>query len=242
MLGSRERLVGRAGEHVGALVERVLELSARDEAHHMCAVVPDVAAGFLERVLQVPQRRREQEDTLPERGDLRLHEPEQLRRPVDVDVHPLDVEGIVHVVHPAHPRGPELRGADVGPVAQGHGRHDVPRFEEGKVHGHVRDRAADEPRVHVPHAEDLFRQGDDAVLDLVDERVPLVVPFVRQAFRVSVAEVRHEHLPGHRADHVLRGDHGEGLREPGVMAVHLFVEERDVLVHSTTSSRKPRNG
>ena len=226
-----ERLVRRSREDVGPFVERVLELSAGDQAEHMGAVVPDGAAGLLEHVAQVGQGRREQEDALSERRHLRFHKLDQRRRPVDVDVHPVHVERIVDVVHAAHAGRPELRGADVRAVAQRHGRHDVARLEEGEVHGHVRDRAARQPRVRMPHPEDLLRQRDDPVLDLVDERVALIVPFVREALGVAVPKVRQEHLPRHRADDVLRRDHREASREPCVVAVHRSFDEGDVFVH-----------
>jgi len=89
------------------------------------------------------------------------------------------------------------------------------------------------------HAEELLGEGHDPVLDLVDEDVPLVVPLVREAFRVAVAEVRQQHLPRHRADHVLGRDHREGLREPRMVAVHLFVDEGGVLVHRRRGGNPP---
>src|SRR2546427_11905942 len=82
------------------------------------------------------------------------------------------------------------------------------------------------------HAEDLLRQRDDAVLDLVDERVALIVPFVREALGIAVAEVGQEHLPRQRADDVLRRDHREASREPCMVAVHRPFDEGDVLVHA----------
>src|SRR5881628_2456289 len=87
------------------------------------------------------------------------------------------------------------------------------------------------PLIHVPHSEELLGEGHDSVLDLVDEDVPLVVPLVREAFGVPVSEIREQHLARHRTDHVLGRDHREGLREPRMMAVHLFVDEDDVFVH-----------
>jgi hypothetical protein len=162
------------------------------------------------------------------------------RGPVDVDVHPIGVERIVHVVHAAESRGAELRGADVGPVAQRDRGHDVAVLEEREVHGHVGHGPADRPRVGVGHVEQFPRELDDTNLDFVRVKVALVVAFVREPLRVSIAEVGEEEFAGQGADDVLRRDQRQGLREPGVVPVHLIVDEGDVLVHGPSVARNRR--
>src|SRR5207249_12022615 len=85
--------------------------------------------------------------------------------------------------------------------------------------------------VRVAAPEESLGEGDDPPLDLVDEDVPLVVPFPGEALRVPVPEIAQEHLPGEGTNHVLRGDHREALREPLVVTVHLLLDDGDVLVH-----------
>src|SRR3989442_15489499 len=72
-----EGLVGRPGEDIGALVQRVLELSSRDQAQDVGPVVPDVAPSLFECVPQLLEGSWEQEDALSECGDLRADQSEE---------------------------------------------------------------------------------------------------------------------------------------------------------------------
>src|SRR3972149_28302 len=77
----------------------------------------------------------------------------------------------------------------------------------------------------------------DTPLDLVDVDVALVVPLPRESLCISVPEVAQEHLPREGTDDVLRRNHREALRKPGVVPIDLLLEEREVLVHGDSYNR-----
>jgi len=104
--------VGRAREDVRALVERVLELSAGDQAITCAPSYQNVAAGLLERVRSSRSGVGKRKTLCPNAATF-ASRGGAVSRSVHVDVHPVHVEGIVTLFTRAS-RGPELRGADVG--------------------------------------------------------------------------------------------------------------------------------
>ncbi len=213
VLGARERLVGRGGEDLAPLVERVLELPAGDQAEDVGGVVPPAGPDLLEGRGELADRHRKEEEREPEQAELRpglLEDRPGLR---DVDRHPLLVPGVVDGVHPPHPERAEGGARDVGPIGEPRRSDRLAGFGEGFQDGEVGDRPGDRADVGEGATEEAAREVEADPLDPIDLLVPLVVALAGEPLGVPGVEIADHELLRIRGEEVLGGDQGDRTLE-----------------------------
>ena len=118
VLRAWECLVGAAGDYLDAFPQRVLELATGYQAENMGAVVPDIEADLVQRILQFLDWRREKENGLAEQRDLRLHLKYGAPGPIHIEIHFMRVERISVTDQPPQSHCTEFGRADVRAVGE----------------------------------------------------------------------------------------------------------------------------
>ena len=218
-LGAEERLVGRAGQDVRALGDRVLERAARDEPEDVRPVEDEPRARLGGHLAQVGHGLREQEEAPAEHGDRGALAGDQVARRGDVDPPPVRGRRPGEDALGALPEAAHAVVGDVPPHRDAVRDDRRAAGDKPREHGLVGDGAGDGPDVGPPAAEEAPADLGRLRLDFVHVARALVVAAARVPLRVAVEEVRVEDGAGGAREHVLRRDEVQRLRPPCVVAI-----------------------